>query len=116
MKVKQPRRFHIFGQVLFECGLYKLWHPYLKVCIIGMGFTCFSSVIVEDTIVILALFSVEQINTIDTIHTKAYQRNILSKFLEWMRESTEVGNNGEEPAKHIGGLLLSCLVYLPWVL
>lgn len=72
------------------------------VCVIGTGFTCFSSVIVENAIVILTLFRKEQINAVDATHTEAYQRNILSKFLERMRESTEVGNNGEEPAKHIG--------------
>lgn len=70
------------------------------------GFTCFSSVIVENAIVILALFRIEQINAVDATHTEAYQRNILSKFLERMRESTEVGNNGEEPAKILGLIAL----------
>ena len=56
---------------------------------------------------------IQQINAVDATHTEAYQRNILSKFLERMRESTEVGNNGEEPAKHIGAYcsLVWCIFF-----
>jgi len=46
---------------------------------------------VENAIVILALFRIEQINAVDATHTEAYQRNILSKFLERMRESMLIG-------------------------
>ena len=69
------------------------------------GIYLFFSVIVEDAIVILALLRKEQINAVDATHTEAYQRNILSKFLERMRESTEVENNGEELTKHLGAYL-----------
>ena len=51
---------------------------------------------------ILVLFRKEQIYTIDATHTEAYQGNILTKFLERMRESAEVWNNGKELTKHIG--------------
>ena len=106
MKVKQPGRFYVFGQVLLESGLYKLWHHYLKVCVIGTGFTCFSSVIVENAIVILTLFRKEQINAVDATHTEAYQRNILSKFLERMRESTEVGKTAKNLRSILGLIAL----------
>ena len=78
--VKDERSFVI----LLECGLYKLWHPYLKICVIRTGFTCSSSVIVENAIVILTLFRKEQINAVDATHTEAYQSNILTKFQERM--------------------------------
>ena len=102
MKVKKPRRFRVFGQVLLEYRYDELWYSYFKVCTIRSGFSCLSSVIVENAIMILALLGIEQINTIDSTHTEAYQRNILTKLLEWMGKPAEVGNNGEKFAKHIG--------------
>ena len=100
MKIEEPRRFGILGEVFLEGRLQERWHTHFKVALVRTGLSGLLSFVVEDAIYILVFLRIENVNGIQSTHTEGNQRDILSDLHQRIGETASVWNDIEELTQH----------------